>query len=159
MNRLLAAALALCIGCSLAYADAPAPPLMAAPLMGLDGATPIPNGQPTTADPTCAKCAPLTLGDVVEIALLKPLPGDDPDPTAPGRGAPQAPSAAQTTQGLARVALAVRVHNDPNAVLTVKERALVVHRIEVMAPGSLLAYRAVQLLTPDDADLKAAVGE
>ena len=142
-----------------AQAVPPAPPKvfdMTLSLTGLDGKTIIPDmAGATRDDPNCSKCAPLTLGSVVERALLSPLPGDAPAPAAGVSAQPQPLSSAQTTQGFARIALALRLHDSNQAKLSEKELALVVKRIEAGFPNSLIAFRAVQILAPDDADLKA----
>jgi hypothetical protein len=159
MNLATIAALALLPITASAQTVPPSPPRafdMTLSLTGLDGKTPIPDmAQATTADPTCAKCEPLTIGSVVERALLTPLPGDSPPPPSrPGESA-QPLSSAQTTQGFARIALALRLHNNMHATLNEKELAVVVKRIELGFANSIIAFRAVQMLAPDDADLKA----
>ena len=140
-----------------AQAVPPQPPRtfdMMMALTGLDGKKIPDMAQATKDDPTCAKCGPLTLGEVVERVLLAPLPGDTPTPSGPN-AAPQPLSSAQTTQGFARIALALRLHQNMHATLTEKELALVVKRIEAGFANSIIAFRAVQILAPDDADLKA----
>lgn len=128
---------------------------MNAELMGMDGKTPIKDGHPTKEDPTCVRCSPITLGAVIEQVLVTTMPSDLPEPTA--QGMPSKLSIGQIRQGSARIALAVRLHNNSEAVLDDDEIFALVKRIEIGYPGSLVAFRAISLLNPNYDNLKAKI--
>ena len=119
-------------------------------LMGMDGKTPIKDGRPTKEDPTCAKCNPITLGAVIEEVLVTTLTID-----APETG--QKLNPAQVKQGDARIALALRLHGNSEAVLDDGEVTALIKRIETGYPGSLVAFRAISLLNPNYDNLKAKI--
>ncbi len=87
-------------------------------------------------DPTCAKCPPLTVGDVVARALFN-VPGSD-DPHA--KADPQ--------KLWARGALAMRIQKDKTAVLTAPEIAMIEELVGRGYPSPLLIMQVFPLLDP-----------
>jgi hypothetical protein len=129
-------------------------------MIGLDGKTALPDWSTQTlpdktVDPTCARCAPLTLREALLNGPLLPMPGDAPPPD-PRTMQPQLSTPEQLTQGMARLEIAMRIQNADNASFSEKERVMLVKRAEQAYRGSIVALRIMAILTPDDPDLHAA---
>jgi hypothetical protein len=157
-------ALAALSGAALAQAKPPVaapPPLpLSTSLLEIDGKTPVPDlstrpaDDTEKADPSCKKCQLLTLRDVLERALTAVLPGDTPAvDTRTGR-APE-PTPEQLSGGVQRMALAVKIASEPTLTLDSKDTAMLVNRVKMAYYGTIMALRAVQLIDPNNPDVRA----
>lgn len=87
----------------------------------------------TPDDPNCSKCAPLTLGAAVATALLSERRDE--------------PVLTPSIEKAKRAALAMRLLDNPAALLTAKETADIIRLMNIWGP--IVVLRALSILDPN----------